>query len=100
MATEYTAEKIFALAVLTAILLVALGLGVAYAYDYYFEEEDNSFGLVVIEETDTSDFGDYKQILYDPDTLIMYAVVYENDELAMSVLYNSDGTPKQYNPVK
>lgn len=100
MTTQYSAEKIFALAAVTAILLVVFAVSVSYVVDSFVIEEENSYELVVIDESAESGFGDYTQILYDPDTLVMYAIVRENDELAMSVLYNSDGTLRLYNPEK
>lgn len=100
MTTQYSAEKIFALAAVTAILLVVFAVSVSYVVDSFVIEEENSYELVVIDESDESGFGDYTQILYDPDTLVMYAIVRENDALAMSALYNSDGTLRLYNPEK
>lgn len=37
-------------------------------------------------------------ILYDPDTLVMYSMIASGQGLTITVLYNSDGTHKLYNP--
>lgn len=100
MTTQFSAEKIFALAAVTAILLIVVALVVGIVLDEVFVDDVDSQGLVVLYESEQSGWGNYTQVLYDPDTLVMYAVVREDDGLAMSVLYNSDGTMKLYNPEK
>lgn len=39
----------------------------------------------------------YCYIFYDRDTKVMYSFIEKNDEGGLSVMYNSDGTPKLYN---
>lgn len=37
-------------------------------------------------------------ILYDPETMVMYIFVKSYKSGGLSVIYNSDGTPKVYSP--
>ena len=37
-------------------------------------------------------------ILYDPETMVMYIFVKSYKSGVLSVIYNSDGTPKVYSP--
>ena len=61
-------------------------------------------GLVFIEAKSIKDSSGftvlYQYILYDPDNMVMYSFIENDDEAGFSMMYNADGTPKLYNPDK
>lgn len=40
----------------------------------------------------------YQHIMYDPETMVMYSFFYGSEGCAVTVMYNTDGTPKIYTP--
>lgn len=46
------------------------------------------------------DKGYYQYILYDPETKVMYTLIWchARGETGITVIYNADGTPKLYDP--
>lgn len=64
-----------------------------------FETPDviHEYGLIALSENKLIDGYRLNQyVLYDPDTLVMYSLITKNKGMAMTVLYNADGTPKLY----
>ena len=59
-------------------------------------------GLVAISRQDEviPEYRYHQAVLYDPDTLVMYSMVWYGEGITITVLYNADGTPKLYDPDK
>lgn len=77
----------------------------------YENDEDSSpeeevvcedYGLIFVSYYHDTYIRSY--IMYDPETLVMYALVRDGSNSAsaggLTVLYNADGTPRLYNPNK
>lgn len=96
-------RKILAIIIaLTLILSCGFVLSACSSVEEFEEKESPVGGLVCISmHNDFIDGYVFEQyILYDPETFVMYTFISGNDEAAMSVLYNADGTPKLYTPTK
>lgn len=64
------------------------------------EEASEDYGLIFVSYYHDTYIRSY--IMYDPETLVMYALVRDGSNSAsaggLTVLYNADGTPKLYKP--
>ena len=99
MATRKILAIIIALALLLGILVCLSGCSDTEE----FELTDNEMGGLVAISRQENFIDGYvfdQYILYDPDTLVMYVMIYGAKGSSMSILYNADGTPKLYNPEK
>ena len=63
------------------------------------KEENGTYnGFIVLEEHEMFKDNLTQYILYDPETMVMYIYVKTYKTGGLSVIYNSDGTPKVYSP--
>ena len=91
---------------ITVALIVLLGIGLVACGEIEESEHQSTQidvgGLVLISRYDNFIEGYiYDQnILYDPDTFVMYSMISTNNGVAITVMYNADGTLKLYNPDK
>ena len=95
------ARKILAIIIaLTMVLGTTLCLSGCSDTEKFELTESEIGGLVAISRQQEFINGyNYDQfLLYDPDTLVMYVMIYNPSGLSISVLYNADGTLKLYNP--
>ena len=99
MATRRILAIIIALTLVLGTLICLSGCSKTEEFEL---TESEIGGLVAISKQD--DFIDGyvfdQYILYDPDTFVMYVMIYGGNGSSMSILYNADGTPKLYNPDK
>lgn len=97
MATRRILAIIIALTLVLGILVCLSGCSKTKEFEHL---TDNEFGGLVAIARQNNFIDDYvfdQYILYDPDTLVMYVMIYGADGASMSILYNADGTPKLYN---
>ena len=64
------------------------------------KEENGTYNgkFIVLEENESFNDNLTQYILYDPETMVMYIFVKSYKSGGLSVIYNSDGTPKVYSP--
>ena len=85
-----------------AILIVAVVFTAIFCNDsgitnFETPEAIQDYGLIALSENELIEGYRLNQyVLYDPDTLVMYSLITKNKGMAMTVLYNADGTPKLY----
>lgn len=89
-------KKIFSAAI-AIILIFSLCACRFEESDQEIESEDTKFGtFILIKEDYVSKSVLYQYILYDPDTMVMYSFISGHKNGGLTMLYNSDGTPKLY----
>ena len=94
--------------ILAIIIALALVLGVIVCLSgcssdtKEFELTESKYGglVAISRQENLNDYSYDQTILYDPDTHVMYAMMSHGEGVAITVLYNADGTPKLYNPEK
>ena len=62
------------------------------------EEKETYNGFIVLGKDENFNTNLDQYILYDPETMVMYIFVKSYKSGGLSVIYNSDGTPKVYSP--
>lgn len=66
------------------------------------KQKEKVAGLICICRTWDENRDIYSEIMYDPETLVMYVLVRDGNNAAtasgFSVMLNADGTPRLYNP--
>ena len=64
------------------------------------KEENGSYKgrFIVVGKDENFNTNLDQYILYDPETMVMYIFVKSYKSGGLSVIYNSDGTPKVYSP--
>jgi len=94
-----TRKIIATLMVVTLLVGISLTFSACSKVEKFDKTDTLVDGLVCISRQsnfiDGYTFDQY--ILYDPDTLVMYAMVSGGNGTTMTVLYNQDGTLKLYN---
>ena len=107
MATRKILAVIIALALVLGMLVCLSGCSDTKSDTKEFElTESEVGGLVKISRRncfiENFDYNYYQTILYDPDTLVMYSMITvgKTSNIAITALYNADGTLKLYSPDK
>ena len=80
-------------------MIIALAMSLLSACGPAKEENGTYKGRFIVlgkDENFNTDLDQY--ILYDPETMVMYIFVKSYKSGGLSVIYNSDGTPKVYSP--
>lgn len=80
-------------------MIIALAMSLLSACGPAKEENGTYEGrFIVLEENESFNDNLTQYILYDPETMVMYIFVKSYKSGGLSVIYNSDGTPKVYSP--
>ncbi len=80
-------------------MIIALAMSLLSACGPAKEENGIYEGrFIVLEENESFNDNLTQYILYDPETMVMYIFVKSYKSGGLSVIYNSDGTPKVYSP--
>jgi len=80
-------------------MIIALAMSLLSACGPAKEENVTYNGkFIVLEEYEMFNDNLTQYILYDPETMVMYIFVKSYKSGGLSVIYNSDGTPKVYSP--
>ena len=97
MTTRKTLAMIIALALVCGGIFCLSGCS---SVEEFEPTESEIGGLVAIgcEKGFIEDRNYIQYTLYDPDTLVMYSLIWSPDGMSITVLYNADGTPKLYEP--
>lgn len=80
-------------------MIIALAMSLLCACGPAKEENGTYKGRFIVvgkDENFNTNLDQY--ILYDPETMVMYIFVKSYKSGGLSVIYNSDGTPKVYSP--
>lgn len=80
-------------------MIIALAMSLLCACGPAKEENGTYNGkFIVVGKDENFNTGLDQYILYDPETMVMYIFVKSYKSGGLSVIYNSDGTPKVYSP--
>lgn len=80
-------------------MIIALAMSLLCACGPAKEENETYNGkFIVLKKYEMFNDNLEQYILYDPETMVMYIFVKSYKSGGLSVIYNSDGTPKVYFP--
>ena len=80
-------------------MIIALAMSLLCACGPAKEENETYNGkFIVLKKYEMFNDNLEQYILYDPETMVMYIFVKSYKSGGLSVIYNSDGTPKVYSP--
>ena len=88
------------IAIIMSILLVSCSAESSETSSEEKIKEESISGFIVVAEKQIDlQYGClWQSIMYDPDTMVMYSFVEQDDEGGFSVMYNADGSLKLYSP--